>query len=390
MGVRTPFTVAAATPSVATIAQVFHNSNCTHCISKDGAGEATVINHAKDVRRVLSELPNHVIPDVDVSVSSNSLNLYAYNVTFNDKANTGNQYELALNWAGCTVDGCQPRYDGVRLQTIYSKPDLVLTDDASNTYITSGSSVSANTASNTMTMTLSGAIASYSFATDPGPDFLSQFTSAEQTPYVYVDGMGQDGVCTVSRTTAPTATVLTCEAFTTNDGTTLTGETKTSSSTITFTEAHSYLATYAGGDLVTLYGANTAFNIGPDNSGSSADNPKLFYNRPNTDLSVAMSTRKDRIALQGTAEAAASGIATIILSKTLGNTANWATGSITAASTTGNLKEDLAKSATTEITRGTTEATECAGRGVCDTDSGTCVCHDGYRGEACQSQTVLI
>jgi len=38
----------------------------------------------------------------------------------------------------------------------------------------------------------------------------------------------------------------------------------------------------------------------------------------------------------------------------------------------------------------TTENTECSGRGSCDGDSGTCVCYEGYHGEMCESQTIIM
>merc|ERR1719387_3283610 len=38
----------------------------------------------------------------------------------------------------------------------------------------------------------------------------------------------------------------------------------------------------------------------------------------------------------------------------------------------------------TEVTKGTEENAECSNRGYCDYEVGTCVCHDGYYGEACQ------
>lgn len=48
------------------------------------------------------------------------------------------------------------------------------------------------------------------------------------------------------------------------------------------------------------------------------------------------------------------------------------------------------KSETIEITRGTKESSECSGRGACDGDAGLCECYDGYTGDACELQTVLL
>lgn len=44
----------------------------------------------------------------------------------------------------------------------------------------------------------------------------------------------------------------------------------------------------------------------------------------------------------------------------------------------------------TEATKGTYESDVCSSRGSCDGGSGLCVCHEGYSGEACETQTVLV
>merc|ERR1711998_488989 len=43
-----------------------------------------------------------------------------------------------------------------------------------------------------------------------------------------------------------------------------------------------------------------------------------------------------------------------------------------------------------ETTKGSTELLECSGRGLCDESVGECACFEGYTGEACSQQTVLI
>merc|ERR1711871_845328 len=43
-----------------------------------------------------------------------------------------------------------------------------------------------------------------------------------------------------------------------------------------------------------------------------------------------------------------------------------------------------------ETTKGTFESYECSNRGACDGKSGLCTCYEGYSGESCQTQTVLV
>jgi hypothetical protein len=44
----------------------------------------------------------------------------------------------------------------------------------------------------------------------------------------------------------------------------------------------------------------------------------------------------------------------------------------------------------TETTKGTYESYECSNRGACDGKSGLCTCYEGYSGQSCQTQTVLV
>jgi len=43
-----------------------------------------------------------------------------------------------------------------------------------------------------------------------------------------------------------------------------------------------------------------------------------------------------------------------------------------------------------ETTKGTYESYECSNRGACDGKSGICTCYEGYSGQSCETQTVLV
>lgn len=46
--------------------------------------------------------------------------------------------------------------------------------------------------------------------------------------------------------------------------------------------------------------------------------------------------------------------------------------------------------AVTILTAGTNENIMCSGRGDCDTDKGLCECFEGYTGQACEKQTIIL
>merc|ERR1711871_166471 len=95
------------------------------------ATDTAAIDSAAVVKRVLEELPNQALPSVAVTMTPNALSLYAYTITFSNpdgSGGTGDQHSIILNSKGCNLDGCQPRYDGVRTQ--YAIVDSSITVDA--------------------------------------------------------------------------------------------------------------------------------------------------------------------------------------------------------------------------------------------------------------------
>ena len=90
------------------------------------ASDAACVQSAKDVKRVLEELPNRVVEEVSVSMTANTLGKYAYTVTFSGARNSGNQNPLMMNSKGCNLDGCQPRYSGVAVQRAWAADDIAI------------------------------------------------------------------------------------------------------------------------------------------------------------------------------------------------------------------------------------------------------------------------
>merc|ERR1711959_294017 len=66
------------------------------------------------------------------------------------------------------------------------------------------------------------------------------------------------------------------------------------------------------------------------------------------------------------------------------------TASATTAAKTLLYKSPVGSCNVAETTKGTFESFECSNRGECDGKSGLCSCYEGYSGESCQTQTVLV
>jgi hypothetical protein len=276
------------------LVQVYYTSNCTWCLDAQSVGgrdtDENVEMVGQDATRALQELPNNVIPSVDVKMAANTLSLYAFNITFSDPANSGNQNEIAINSEGCVWDGCQPRYDGVRVQTAFKNHEATLTVSQLTTN-------AASTFENRM-----------SFDTDTTRD--ETWEPLYNYPLDHVVPYGQAA-------------------------------------------ALSATADYAFGRGRSAYGVQV---LRKESNVYTAriSNPQAitFTVQTGTVGLLALKSRGDR-----------------------DHTFN-----------------DMVyfKSSTTEITRGTTESSECAGRGACDTETGLCECYEGYYGESCSKQTVML
>jgi hypothetical protein len=75
---------------------------------------ANVLNRAaKEMAAALNALPNQVLSGVVVTAATSATFKILYTITFDPNYNSGDQAELVCNFAGCDIDGCQPRFKGI-------------------------------------------------------------------------------------------------------------------------------------------------------------------------------------------------------------------------------------------------------------------------------------
>jgi len=78
------------------------------------------------VEEALEALPNHAVPDVNVSHVKSS-NVHTWTVTFVSSHNTGDlSGKLNVHKDGCSVPGCQPFYTGLPISVTAAVSDTVI------------------------------------------------------------------------------------------------------------------------------------------------------------------------------------------------------------------------------------------------------------------------
>merc|ERR1711865_808661 len=295
------------------------------------------------VKRMLSELPNQVIPSITVDETI-GFDSNSYKVTFSDSANSGDQHMLTCKVASCDTDGCQPRKKAIKgLYRI--------------------STASTGTAVNSVTSAVAGTFTNIQLGT---VELINQEGSADDSTAIV---------------TSKTVTALTFDA---NYLTAMVGNEKQTLYQIQdFTDDS--IGAVTGGQkaqalaTVTGLGVNTqvitvTFVVAP------ATGNKITAG---SGFSTTIIQAGDTISVK-CASGSNDGYYKVTLTAATGYTVE---GSVTAVGGGGVscvIKKVADSPCTvTETQKGTSELLDCSRHGNCDSQTGLCACFPGYTGEAC-------
>jgi len=300
------------------------------------------------VQRALMELPNQVIPSIQVDETiTPTANMFR--ITFSDAANSGDQHMLKCKVDACTDDGCQPRTDGVKgLFQVSSAVagDLTTTDNKD-------------------------------IVAPAAADFTNLPASFSDMTIVTTAKVPGTSV-TVSGTVSGDTLTATTNVVSLGD---LTGD-----AGLNFL----FFNTFSGDD----FGLGLKFpsleyiaGVITDNDKQGAAGTELTlaetHNVQVGDmLQIARGTNIYVVKVLAVGATDADSNQALTLDKPVGTTANGEKVYYT--------KVTASPCTVLETAKGTSELLECSGRGICDDSTGICECFEGYTDEDCSKQTVLF
>merc|ERR1719387_3436112 len=302
------------------------------------------------VQRALMELPNQVIPSIQVDETITPTS-NKFRITFSDAANSGDQHMLKCKVDACTDDGCQPRTDGVKgLFQVSSAVagDLTTTDNKDIV-----------------------APAAADFTNLPASFSDMTIVTTAKAPGTSV---------TVSGTVSGDTLTATTNVVSLGD---LSG---TDEAGLNFL----FFNTFSGDD----FGLGLKFPsleyiagvITDDDKKGAAGTELTLAETHNVQvgdmLQIARGTNIYVVKVLAVGATDADSNQALTLDKPVGTTANGDKVYYT--------KVTASPCTVSEVAKGTSELLECSGRGICDDSTGICECFEGYTDEECSKQTVLF
>ena len=297
------------------------------------------------VKRMLSELPNQVIPSITVDETI-GFDSNSYKVTFSDSANSGDQHMLTCKVASCDTDGCQPRKKAIK--GLY-KVVATNTGTALNS-LTSGSAVFNNIQVGT---------AEFVGITDAhhSTGIISTRTNTVLT---------LDAEYMATMTNAKVFGIYQIQDFTDDS-----------------------IGVVTGGQKDTVAISVTSRGINTQTQSTSFVTPNTGLNKITATVSASIILAGDTISIKCVTTSTNDGYYKVSKSETSGYTVEGSFGTQSAEVCT--IKKVVDSPCTvTETQKGTSELLDCSRHGNCDSQTGLCACFPGYTGEACSTQTVLV
>merc|ERR1712072_187863 len=294
------------------------------------------------VQRALMELPNQVIPSIQVDETITPTS-NVFRITFNDAANSGDQHMLQCKVDACTHDGCQPRSDGVKgLFQVSSAADSDLSTDPTTTVTGKAAGDLTNIAStfSDLTIVTTGSTSSGTVVTISGTKNTA--SPAVLTATASVHGLGD---------------------LSSNAG-------------LNFL----FFNTFSGDDL----GQSTAIvakSVAHDDAGEKVASNALTFTDGTHGLAVGDTVQIAHGSNVYVAKVINVATAVVTFDRDIGTSA---------AGAIYFTKVTASPCTVEETTKGTSELLECSGRGLCDDSTGACECFEGYTDEDCSKQTVLF
>jgi len=302
-------------------------------ITSDGSNKVFLANQNTGeigVKRALQELPNQVIPSITVDETITDVS-NTYRITFSDAANAGDQQLLKCRVDACTTDGCQPRTAG--LKGLFQVTGEVIEGG------------------NTINAKVTGDLKHFT----GGTFYLGGHTTPAANKEYTANSQDVDKITVAA---ASVTNLASGTDFQINWVQSFVGDDYGLSATHVI---KSETGKVAAGNVVPVTDA-TPFAVGDTvyvyHGGSAKSGVYSVIAKDSTTITV------DRaIATDGAGDPDVD----IVVKKI-----------------------QASPCVVEETTKGSTELLECSGRGLCDESVGECACFEGYTGEACSQQTVLI
>jgi len=325
-------------------------------------------DHSQELEDLIEKLPNQVIPDVTVTKVTSSTTVNSYDIAFLHSANSGDQNLLTCDISGCDLDGCQPRFTGIKKATSLSVAHSTTAESfrfINSQVVIDTATAAANTNGITMLAT------SLTFAS-------GGVTAGDHGKLLGVLDIGDSFQIVEGGTVNANYGVMTVTGMSAKDHAT---------PSVTFTHV-------GGGSTTDLANAATGLRITKKSNTIMLAGLSSFTTASST-FATALSVG-DKIAFSGTnhndktftvASVSSSKLSIRVSGEAVVDETQATGSTIVASQITAQSGHSCVVS---EQVKGTKESEVCSSRGVCDGDTGLCTCFSGYTGENCDSQNAQI